>query len=442
MNARRILGPALLAGLLALVAGCAVRAPGLTATPNSASPLQASIFPPYYGQVPVALNKPAYVALFEVIPGRGASMLYPKYGSGFTQVRDNWIPLDYSAQRWLYASNGMGTAVGQWSGFDYGYGVGYGLSSRSLQGAGAPRYLFLVASETPISTDRFQGSASSVRQYLGNNMYSSYQPYDVMERLAYALAPYDATDDSWVTDVFVDWGYDWGYGYTPGTSALAASWQPILCSDGSVGFGRWVPGWGYDNFSCMPMQRREGTPGWPTYPGQPGGNPADSGRSRIRTPGAPEGRDRIRPVPNGSQVAPRSAEEIRSRIAQLRDDANRARFAPELNEQLRRGVELRHRADYLMGRGGADAVAGRNGSSSARSANRSREARARAERDLNAGRAAASRPAPRSREARPAPAPRPSAQPRSTPSAGSAPRSRQPAPTPASSPTPRSRPDR
>lgn len=448
MTARRMLGGGLLAGLLALATGCMGPAPRLAATPGSSTPLQASIFPPYYGQVPVAVNKPAYVALFEVVPGLGASMLYPKSGSGYTQVRDSWIPLDYSAQRWLYASNHMGgPAVGQWSGFDYGYGMGYGLSSRSVQGAGVPRYLFLIASETPIATDRFQHNVGAVRQYLGNMLYSSYQPYNVMEQLAYAMAPHNATEDSWVTDVFVDWGYDWGYGYMPGTAAQAASWQPILCSDGTVGYGRWVPGWGYDAFSCMPMQRQDTRP---VQPGQPGATPADSGRTRIRSAMADAaGRDRIHPAPDGREVAPQSAEEVRSRIAQLRDDAGQARFGLELNDQVRRSVELRHRADYLMGRGGATGVAGRSSStgasSSARAAARSREAGARDGRaEANAERAAAQAErsqAARSRETRSAPAPQTRSQPQSSPSAGSAPRSRQPATPPPSSSSTRSRPD-
>lgn len=449
MRVSRMLGGGLVAGLLAIASGCAAPSPQLGATPSSAAPLQARIFPPYYGEVPIAVNKAAYVALFEVLPGRGVSLLYPRSGNGFTTVRDVWIPVQYNAQRWLYASHGMGDVpAGQWSGFEYGFGAGYGLSSRSMRGAGAPRYLFLVASEEPIATGRFQQSLSSIKDYLGVARYASYQPYDVMEQLAYALAPYGASDESWVTDVFVDWGYDWGYGYTPGTAAMASSWQPILCSNGTVGLGRWVPGWGYDTFSCPPMQSQQ-SPIQPGQPGQPGEPPAENPDARGRTRSAQDGgRDRAKDGSNGRVEGQQSPEEIRSRIAQLRDEANRAQFSRELNDQLRRGVEMRHRVDYLMGRpdGRSGAMAGRSSAAGANGA-RSRENPARrggssdAADAARSGRNAAFTQPPRSREASTTPRPQTSTQ-QPQPGASSTPRSRDPGSQPApSTSTPRSRPD-
>lgn len=425
--------------LLASAGACMAPQPQLAAAPQSVAPLEARIFPPYYGQVAFSVNKPAYTALFEIVPGSGVSMLYPTAGSGFTQVRENWVPLQYSAQRWLYASNRFGDpAPGQWSGFAYGYGMGYGTAGgRGMTYSSTPRYLFLIASEEPIEVSQFQHKLAAVRQYLGPNQYSSYQPYDVMERLAYAMVPY-ADDDRWVTDVFVDWGYDWGYGATPGTSVASSSWQAIRCADGTVGMANWVPGWGYTAMTCAPWvngQQAQGPGGDSTgvQVDVPGGrdrtrNAGEEGRSRT---GGPES---ARPQLHGAQSA-----ETRSRIAQLRADAARSEFDALLNRQVRQNVELRHRADALMGsregsatRGGASRNAARPSSDAGTSgrATRSREEAARRSGERNARRDLSS-PSPRSREG----TSRPQASTQSAPSSPP-PRSREASssPAPASSP--------
>lgn len=424
---------------LAMLGGagaCMAPAPRLAAAPESAVALDARIFPPYNGQVAFSVNKAAHVALFEIVPGRGVSLLYPTAGSGFTQVRENWVPMQYSAQRWLYASDRwIDPAVGQWSGFDYGYGMGYApMSARGMTRTSAPRYLFLVASEEPIEVGQFQQNLAGLRQFLGPQQYSSYQPYELMEKLAYALVPY-AADERWVTDVFVDWGYDWGYGYTPGTSAAMASWQTIRCADGSYGMARWVPGWGYDAMTCAPWVngQQSPTPGDSTsVPGQP----TDDGRGRASGAGE-DGRSRAgsgstRPQLQGSQSA-----ETRSRIARLREDATRSRFNELLNSELRQRVALRHRADELMGRGSGGAMGASGGrvSSSGNRTVRSRE-NARGGSQGNVRRGSSASPAPRSRASSPPRTSTQSAPSSSAPSSSSRPpRSRETSPAP-SSPSP------
>lgn len=434
--------------LLASVGACMAPTPQLAAAPESMAPLDARIFPPYNGQVAFSVNKAAHVALFEIVPGRGVSLLYPTAGSGFTQVRQNWVPLQYSPQRWLYASNSFSDpAPGQWSGYDYGYGTGYyaPMSTRGMQRTTSPRYLFLVASEEPIEIEQFQRSLGALRQFLGPNRYQSYHPYDVMESLAYAIVPYTG-DEQWVTDVFVDWGYDWGYGYTPGTMAAMASWQLIGCADGSVGLAQWVPGWGYGTTSCVP--NRQQTPVTPVTPGDPDVPPVWNPNGRGRASGAgEEGRGRAgagsaRPQLQGDQTV-----ETRSRIAQLREEAARAQFNDLLRHQLRTGVELRHRADALMGRGPAGTIGGSNGRAAASgSAGRASSSGSRAVRSRapdvgnqpNAGRSSsAGGGSPRSREGSSSAAPRTQSAPASTQS--SQPRSRESSsPPPSSAPAPSS----
>ena len=74
----------LAAALAVTVVACAAPSrPTLGAAPDVDAALDARLFPPYYGSVPVQLSKPAYVALFEVVPGRGVSLLYPQAGAGW-----------------------------------------------------------------------------------------------------------------------------------------------------------------------------------------------------------------------------------------------------------------------------------------------------------------------------------------------------------------------
>lgn len=432
--------------LLAAAGACMAPTPRLAATPDPLVALDARIFPPYNGQVAFSVNKAAHVALFEIVPGYGVSLLYPTSGSGFTQVRENWVPLRYSAQRWLYASNRYSDpAPGQWSGFDYGYGTGYyaPISSRGMRRVTSPRYLFLVASEEPIEVGQFQHKLDGLRQFLGPNMYSGYQPYDVMETLAYALVPY-AGDERWATDVFVDWGYDWGYGYTPGTMASMASWQRVSCGDGSLGLAQWVPGWGYGTSTCAFNSDQRP----PVAPGAPGDSPDlppvgdPEQRGRTRSAGS-DTRSRSGAEAANQQLQGAQSAETRNRIAQLRQDAVNAQFNELLRQRLHSSVELRHRADALMGgavsgssgRAAANGSAGRAGSSG-----NSRGVRSRAP-DLgsqpNAGRGStAGSSAPRSREGSSASPPRTQSMPASSPPP---PRSREPSSSPPpSSPPPAS----
>ena len=94
------------AALAATLAACATRPASVVSAPQPDVdvPLSARLFPPQYGQLAVGLNKPAFVAIFEVVPGRGASLVYPTGGTGFTPVLQTWVPLRYNPQRWVYAA--------------------------------------------------------------------------------------------------------------------------------------------------------------------------------------------------------------------------------------------------------------------------------------------------------------------------------------------------
>ncbi|HEU4629618.1 MAG TPA: hypothetical protein VFS08_07715 [Gemmatimonadaceae bacterium] len=332
--------------LILAVAACSAPAPRLTPAPDPSIPLDAQLFPPYYGQVAVHLTKPAYIAVFEIVPGRGVSMLYPQSGSGFQQTDEVWVPMHYSPQRWLYASGastysgfGMGRyGFASYAGRSY-YGDGYGVADRF---GAPPRYLFLVASEEPLDVAQFQGSGTAIRTYLGLNDYAGYEPYELMERLAYAVLPF-VSADGWVSDVYVDWGYDWGYGVGPGMTAAMASYRTVRCPDGTLGTGRYLAGWGWEVPPCL-NRSVIGTPQLPPV-GPPVGDdssaaPTEPGRSRAASPDTADRRRRT-PDQEPRTAPPPSPDQMRRRIAELRADASRLHFRDELSRQVQRGVTVR-----------------------------------------------------------------------------------------------------
>ncbi len=347
MLARRTLS--LVAAALTLgAAACSPSSPRLSASPESAAPLDAVIMPPHYGQIPLHLSRPAYVALFEVIPGRGASLLYPQWGNGFVQVREAWVPLRYSPQRWMYAGNAH-SSMNRISNYGYGYGSGSFYPVHQ-----APRYLFLIASEEPMAIERFQGEIGAIRSYLGHSQYVSMRPEETMEQLAYAILPY-MSEDSWITDVYVDWGFDWGAGAGFGTMASYSTMQTVRCADGRIAYAPWRSGWGFEYLPCVPMQWA-GVPGTdiPGVPGvpQPGDStavpaPAD-GRGRTGGSEEEEGRGRVRNATTNSQVITDEAA-IRTTLNNLREQGQRTRLSGDLPDRLKHDVRLRQRADALSG---------------------------------------------------------------------------------------------
>ncbi|HEY0969865.1 MAG TPA: hypothetical protein VGE02_02685, partial [Gemmatimonadales bacterium] len=354
MLARRTLSLVAAALTLGAAACLPSSSPRLSSSPGSGAMLDAVILPPHYGQVPIHLSKPAYVALFEVIPGRGVSLLYPQSGTGFLQVREAWVPMRYNPQRWMYANN-------EYSSYNrvshYGYGFG---SSAFHPVQQAPRYLFLIASEEPMAVERFQGELGAIRSYLGHSQYTSLRAEETMEQLAFAILPYMA-DDRWVTDVYVDWGFDWGMASAFGSTAAYSTMQPVSCADGRIRYAPWRSGWGFEYLPCVPMQwARPGSPVLPGMPQQPGDSvatpPSGDERRRIDSTGSGGQRERVRNATGRTHVITDEAE-IRSTMNALLEQGQRTRVSDQFADQLKRDVRLRQRADAV--RGGAGPVVSR-----------------------------------------------------------------------------------
>jgi hypothetical protein len=66
-----------------------------------------------------------------------------------------------------------------------------------------PRYYYAVASSAPLNLSRLQASLGAIRRVLGRT-YSSYHPYEVIDRLTELVVPMQ-TDEDWTTDLYVDW---------------------------------------------------------------------------------------------------------------------------------------------------------------------------------------------------------------------------------------------
>jgi hypothetical protein len=156
----------------------------------------------------VRLNRPAYVAMFEILPGQGVGLYYPAFSaeqayfaSGFTMLPT------HGARR--YDS--------------------YFTGSSSRYTRGQPRFYLLVASRQPLrSITRFQHSEGAIRSVLGLNAYSTMNYRRVMDDLVQAVVPYQ-DDQDWTTDVLAVWPRS-DYGYY----ADNGGYQRVYCGDGTV----------------------------------------------------------------------------------------------------------------------------------------------------------------------------------------------------------------
>ena len=178
---RRFLAVLLLAAPLG---GCALQPPSTTAASVRNVPLQARIVPDIGGRnggIAFTLNRPAHVALFEIIPGQGVGLMYPRFGSERDVLASGFHrPLfGFGDFRWAYQQTPV---YRSWS---------------------VPRYYYLVASEWPLNTDRFASGPTAMRAELGLNRFASYNPYSLVDHLDQLIAP--DVQGEWTSDLYVVW---------------------------------------------------------------------------------------------------------------------------------------------------------------------------------------------------------------------------------------------
>jgi hypothetical protein len=254
----------------------------------------------------IRLNRPAYVAMFEILPGQGVGLYYPSY-----QPERAFFPTGFSSLPTHGARR-----------FD-----SYFTGMPSVYRRGEPRFYFLVASKRPLrSITRFQRSEGSLRSVLGLTAYSSMNYRRVMDDLVQAVVP-PQSDDDWTTDVLAIWPRSDGY------YADNGGYTRVYCGDGTVEvlpieLSRWgcmrqrrpivvraprvatdPPPSSEDTVTVRPPTRRRPQPADGATEGA-----AEGGRVAVpeRRPGHPEAADpaapRVRPGGGETEVAPAASE--------------------------------------------------------------------------------------------------------------------------------------
>lgn len=145
------------------------------------APLQAHITATTASGPLFHVNRPAYVAMFYIVPGSGVSMLYPGFGSGSLDGRV-FAGSHFASPRINNREQYIFTA---------------GLSSR-------PRFYFLIASDRPLNVQQFGAFGHGLQSRLGTG-YHSFSAYSTMEDLARLTLPNLGNEGSWTTDMYVDW---------------------------------------------------------------------------------------------------------------------------------------------------------------------------------------------------------------------------------------------
>lgn len=169
---------------LALLAGaCGLPQPG--SAPYYA-PLDAYIMSPDR-DLRFHVSRPAYVAMFEIMPGSHTQLIYPSRGQG-------------RLDGYVYAGDRVFRGRGYWDRAEFQF------ARRGARGAvGSPRFLFLIASDYPLDLDQFGPGGYRMIDAMGHRSYAAYSPYDAMERLVDLMIPPMLDDDSWTADFYVHW---------------------------------------------------------------------------------------------------------------------------------------------------------------------------------------------------------------------------------------------
>jgi hypothetical protein len=150
---------------------------------------------------PIFVNREAHVAMFEIIPGRGVTMVYPQTRTGAFASEGHFADLTMQPGRMFYHTDAFGHS--------------------SVQ----PRYYYVVASVAPLNLTRLWASLGATRRVLGR-LYASHRPYDVIDRLTQLVVPMQA-DEDWATDLYMDWP-------TSPTPRSVLAHQFVRCANGRV----------------------------------------------------------------------------------------------------------------------------------------------------------------------------------------------------------------
>jgi hypothetical protein len=199
---------------MVLLAVCAAGAAGQVQPPLDATLRRGSIEPLFY------VDQPAYVAVFEVIPGRGVQQIFPRsasqasrpvepgeylLGRPFRSQLDDFgwsAAREYARPMYMLDSRGRIMSYFYTTGWT-GYAAGW-----PAEGTGLTRTLLLVASRAPL---RLVGSPDAARQWLqhvvGFRAIAStvVAPQSMLTDIVDAVIPTGTNMDDVVVDVLEVW---------------------------------------------------------------------------------------------------------------------------------------------------------------------------------------------------------------------------------------------
>ncbi|MBA3579248.1 MAG: hypothetical protein H0W42_04610 [Gemmatimonadaceae bacterium] len=252
-------------------------------------PLAVRLLPPENGMLRFLTSEPAYVAVFEVAPDRGISMLYPR--SGDPRVAAAGVNTTFFSShvegRWYYA--------------DAQY---YSTASTF----GKPKYLYIIASRSPLRIADIQLSPASLRSAMGWRSFLAMDisgTLDDLERIVVG----SLDDEEWSSDLYVVWPD------MPRDQPWHAQYAFMSCPDGRMVL---VPfGW---NIPACPGTRNLAQA---TKPAAPPGTPPetilDSGSRGVpETPGRGGGGINRRAVPRAVDAQPADSRIYRARADDVR----------------------------------------------------------------------------------------------------------------------------
>jgi hypothetical protein len=90
----------------------------------------------------------------------------------------------------------------------------------------APTYTYIIASDQPLTLGALDQPAG-LRSYFGAERFASYRASSFIDAVTSAVIPANAPDDSWASDMVVDWS-------NAPFGELASATTSIACSDGRV----------------------------------------------------------------------------------------------------------------------------------------------------------------------------------------------------------------
>lgn len=141
-------------------------------------PLEVTLARPVRGHLLVQTNRPSYVALFEIVPGRGVALLAPSYAHQRTWMLAglNWVPVSWKVHSTMYYGPPSGTAV-------------------------PARWVYAIASDEPLRLPDEAFHPSYMRAVLGPVASRGTNPYVTMRAISRAFVP-SVVDEAWAEDAY------------------------------------------------------------------------------------------------------------------------------------------------------------------------------------------------------------------------------------------------